>query len=184
MRIATQAVEKQITLDDTRPFVEKQDVPAADTNTYAYRFKGPDGYVIGIPAGTVVAPEFRDANGDKLDDSTRVSIVKCDKQGNQIGSGVIFSETLGAFRYSKMRTDPDYWRKTQSALMIDEREIVKVIVDIPTGANGFDAAQSRLTIGDDTSDFGTPVEIVDHDDLSAQQSQAVKAASQAAGGGR
>ena len=182
MEIGSQAVEKEITLDDTKPFLTKQDVAPGDTNTHAYKVEGPDGYVIGIPAGTIVAPEFRDANGDKLDPSTRVTIQACDKQGNPIGSGVVFTETLDAFRYDKMRTDPDYFRKTNSALMIDEREIVKVFVDVPAGSPGFDADNSRLTLGDDTSDFATPVEIVDHDDLSGQQSQAVKAASRAAGG--
>lgn len=182
MQIGSQAVEKEITLDDTKPFLSKQDVPAGDTNTAAYTLEGPDGYVIGIPAGTIVAPEFRDANGDKLDPSTRVTIQACDKQGNPVGSGVVFTETLDAFRYDKMRTDPDYFRKTSGALMVDEREIVKVFVDVPAGANGFSASDSRLTLGDDTSDFATPVEIVDHDDLSGQQSQAVKAASRAAGG--
>lgn len=181
MRIGNEAREKAITLDDTLPFVQKQDVPANDTNTYAYRIKGPEGYVIGIPAGCVVAPEFRDANGDKLDSSTRVSIVKADKQGNIKGNGYVFTETLGAFRYSKMRTDPDYFRKTDSELMIDEREIVKVLVDIPDGANGFSAAESRLSIGDNTSDFGQPVEIMSHDDLSSEQSAAVKKASQLGG---
>lgn len=182
MEIGSQSIEKEITLDDTKPFVEKQDVPAADTNTFAYKVEGPDGYVIGIDAGTIVAPEFRDVDGDKLDSSTRVTIQKCDKQGNPIGSGVVFSETLGAYNYTKMRTDPDYFRKSQQDLMVDEREIVKVFVDVPAGQPGFSAANSRLTIGDDTSDFGTAVEIVDHDDLSGQQTQAVKSASQAAGG--
>lgn len=185
MEIGSKAVEKEITLDDSKPFLSKQDVPAGDTNTHAYILEGADGYVIGIPSGTIVAPEFRDVNGDKLDPSTRVTIQACDKQGNPIGSGVVFSETLDAFRYDKMRTDPDYFRKTQATLMVDEREIVKVFVDIPDGANGFSASESRLTIGDDTSDFANPVEIVDHDDLSGNQSQAVKDASRATkAGGR
>jgi len=75
-----------------------------------------------------------------------------------------------------MRTDPDYFRKTDRDLMLDEREIAKVFVEIPSGANGFDADQSRLTIGDSTSDFGTPVEMVDHNDLSTAETAAVKQA--------
>ena len=182
MEIGSQAVEKEITLDDTKPFLTKQDVPAGDTNTAAYTLEGPDGYVIGIPSGTIVAPEFRDTDGNKLDPSTRVTIQVCDKQGNPIGSGVVFTETLDAFRYDKMRNDSDYFRKTNSEVVVDEREIVKLFVDVPAGQPGFSAANSRLTLGDDTSDFATPVEIVDHDDLDPQQSQAVKAASRAAGG--
>lgn len=81
-----------------------------------------------------------------------------------------------------MRTDPDYFRNTDRDLMIDEREIPLVFVDIPAGTNGFSAAQSTLTIGDETSDFGKPVEIVSHDSLSGEQLNAVQRASTASGG--
>lgn len=174
--------EEQISLDDRLPFLSTQDVPADDANTPAYTLEGPDGYVIAVDSGTPIAPEFRDADGEKLDPSTRVIVQKCDRQGNPLGDGIIFNDTLGRFNYEKMRTDPDYMRKTSKSLMVDEREIVKVFVDIPSGANGLDAANSRLTIGDDTSDFGKPVEIVDHDDLTAAETQAVKQASQRSGG--
>jgi hypothetical protein len=173
--------EKQISLYDGQPFIEEQDVPAGDPNTAALTLEGPDGYVIAVDAGTPIAPEFRDANGEKLDPSTRVIVQKCDRQGNPLGDGIIFNDTLGRFNYSKMRSDPDYMRKTAKSLMVDEREIVKVFVDIPAGANGYDASNSRLTIGDDTSDFGKAVEIVDHDDLSEGETRAVKQASQRGG---
>jgi hypothetical protein len=174
--------EKQISLFDELPFLDVQDVPADDPDTPAYTLEGPDGYVIAVDAGTPVAPEFRDANGNKLDGSTRVIIQKADKQGNPLGDGIVFNDTLNRFNYSKMRSDPDYMRKTSKSLMVDEREIVKVFVDIPSGANGLDAANSRLTIGDDTSDFGKAVEIVDHDDLTEAETKAVKSASQRGGG--
>lgn len=181
--IGTLSAEKQISLDERLPFISEQDVPADDAGTPGYTLEGPDGYVIGIDAGTPVAPEFRDVNGDKLDPSTRVVIQKCDRQGNPLGDGIVFNDTLGRFEYADMRSDPDYFRKTSKSLMVDEREIVKVFVDIPAGANGLDAAQSRLTIGDDTSDFGKAVEIVDHDELTTAEKNAVKDASQRGSGG-
>lgn len=181
-KIGNLTAEKQISLYDGQPFISEQDVPADDPDTPAYTITGPDGYVIAVDAGTPISPEFRDSNGDKLDPSTRVIVQKCDKQGNPLGDGIIFNDTLGRFNYAKMRTDPDFMRKTSKSLMVDEREIVKIFVDIPAGGNDFDKGESRLTIGDDTSDFGKAVEIVDHDDLSSNESKAVKQASQRSGG--
>lgn len=176
-------VEKEVTLHDGLDFVEKQDVSAGDTpakDNWAYRLKGMDGYIVFIQEGTEFAPEFRDSNGNKLDDSTRVLFQKCNKQGDPLSEYVI-NEMLGRWDYEKFRTDPDYFRYTQRDLMLDEREIAKIFLDIPSSGNDFSASDSRLTVGDDTSDFGTPVEIVDHDDLSEQESQAVKQASQVGG---
>lgn len=178
MEIAPQESEKQISLDDDKPFVEKQDVGAGNPDTPAYTIVGPDDHLIAIDANTPVGPEFRDVNGDKLDGSTRVTMQKCDKQGNPIGTGIALSDVLSRYDYDEMRVDPDYFRKTQKSLMIDEDEIVKVFVDIPSSANGFDASQSRITVGDDTSDFGKPVGIVDKGNLSGEQQNAVKQAAQ------
>jgi hypothetical protein len=183
MRIGSTGVEKNITIHDDLAFVEKQDVAAGSNSTkdnWAYKLKGPEGFVVFIPAAIELAPEFRDSNGEKLDDSTRVIVQKCDKQGNPL-SEYVLNELLGRFNYSKMRNDPDFFRRTNRDLMLDEREIAKIFTEIPSGANDFNANQSRLTIGDDTSDFGTPVEIVDHDDLSAEETTAVKRASQRGG---
>lgn len=181
MNLGGTAVEQQISLYDGLSFVSKQDVAAGDSSTPAYTLEGPDGYLVAVMAGTPVAPEFRDSNGDKLDDSTRVIIQKCDRQGNPLGDGIVLNELIGRFNYAKMRNDPDFFRSTAKDLMVDEREIVKVFLDIPQGANGFSAADSTLIVGDDTSDFGQPVEIVDHDDLSNQELTAAKVASQAGG---
>ncbi len=183
MRIGNTPTEQKITLDDTKDaiVVEKNQVASGDTTTPAYKLEGPEGYLVGIMAGTSVAPYFHDVNGEKLDDSTRLEVVKCDKQGNRLGEGVVFSDLLSKFDYEKMRTDPDFWRKTTSDLMLNEREIVKVFVDIPEGAAAFDPDNSHLTIGDDTSDYGQPVEIVDHDDLSGAESAAIAQASQSGG---
>lgn len=178
MQFGGTSTEKHISLDDRLAFVSKADVAANDPNSAAYTIEGPEGYVVFIAKSTPVAPELRDADGNKLDSSTRVTIQKCDRQGNPIGNGIVMSELLGRFDYEKMRTDPDYFRKTKKDLMVDEREIVKVFLDIPDGSAGFSAANSRLTIGDDTSDFGKAVEVVEHNDLSEQESKAVKAASQ------
>lgn len=180
METGTTGVEQEITLHDRLDFVEKQDVEAGTTPTrdnWAYRIRGPEGYVVFVQQQTVFAPEFVDENGDPLDDSTRIKFQKCDKQGNPL-SEYVLSELLGRFNFTKMRTDPDYFRKTRRSLVLDEREIAKIFVEIPEGAHGFSAEHSRLTIGDDTSDFGTPVEIMDHDDLTAEETAAVKRASQ------
>lgn len=180
MQIGSPGVEKEIALHDGLDFVEKQDVPAGASSTkdnWAYRIEGPEGYVVFVQGGTEFAPEFRDSSGNRLDDSTRVIFQKCDKQGNPI-SEYVLNELLGRWNYAKMRNDPDYFRTTARDLMLDEREIAKIFVEIPSGSNDFSAGESRLTVGDDTSDFGTPVEIVDHDDLSGNETQAVKAASQ------
>lgn len=166
----------RISIDDDKPFVEAHDVSEGD-NAEAYTITGPDNYVIGVEAGTPFAPEFYNSDGEPLDGSTRVTIQKCDKQGNPLGSGIVATEVMSRFDYSKFRTDPDYFRKLQRDLMIDEHEIVKVFVDLP-GDEDFDAEKSRLTIGDETSDHGVPVEIVSHDNLTSAASSAVKEASQ------
>lgn len=180
MQIEDSTVEQEETLRDTLDFVETQDVPAGESvskDNWAYKIKAPEGYVIFIQEGTQFAPEFRDSNGDKLDDSTRVIFQKCDRQGNPTAEFLI-NEQVGRYDYEKMRTDPDFQRYTSRDLMLDEREIAKVWVEIPSGATGFAADQSNLMVGDDTSAFGVPVEIIDHDDLSSTETQAVKAASQ------
>ena len=181
MRITTPQ-DGRISIDDRKQFVASEDV-AAGEKAAAYEIEGPDGYLIGIEAGTPVAPAFRNANGEKLDGSTQVTIQKADRQGNPLGGGIVFDEQLSRFDYAKMRTDPDYFRHTDRDLMIDEREIVLVFIDIPEGAEGFSADQSTLTIGDETSDFGRPVEIVSHDALNGEQLAAVRQASTASMGG-
>jgi hypothetical protein len=93
------------------------------------------------------------------------------------------NEQIGRFNYEKMRNDPDFMRYTQQDLMLDEREIAKIFLEIPGSGTAFSASDSRLTVGDVTSDYGTPVEIVDHEELSGQESQAVTAASQRSNGG-
>lgn len=179
MEIGSTSVEQETALHDGLAFVTKQDVEAGDDSSHAYKIEGPEGFVVAMMAGAEIGPEFRDAEGNPLDSSTRITIQKCNKQGSPLGNGRAFTELLGRFDYGKMLTDPDYTRGLSKDLMVDEREIVKVYVDVPAGSSGFNAANSRLTIGDDTSDFGTPVEIIDHDDLSEQESAAVKQASQA-----
>lgn len=178
MQVSNNKIEDETTLHEDLPFVNEQDVAAGDSETAAYTITGPKDYVVAIDAGTNVAPEFRDANGDKLDESTRISIIKCDKQGNRLAGGRIYSDTLGRFDYAKMRTDPDFFRKTSQGVMIAPREIVKIYVEVPEGKPGFDAGLSTLQIGDDTSDFGVPVEIVEMGNLSEQERQAVESASQ------
>lgn len=183
VEIGNLPTEQQVTLGPHLPFVDETAVAAGASGeaAVAYTVEAPEGYLIGVMNGTNIAPELRDANGEKLDGSTRVTIQKCDKQGNPLGDGIVFTDTLDRFDYNEMRNDPDYFRKTQATLMLDEFEMAKVYVEIPAGANDMDGNASKFTVGDDTSDYGKAVEVVDHDDLAPEEKAAVKAASQKGG---
>lgn len=184
MQIGGHGVEQEIMLTPDKPFVNEQnEVPPQDENTPAYHFKGQEGYVLFIPAGTLFAPILRNANGDLLDGSTRITFQKLNKQGDKLGNGVVLNELFGKFEVDEFRNDPDYMRYTQADLMLDERERAGIFLDIPEGAETFDPAASELSIGDTTSEFRTPVEVIDHDDLSSEETAAVKRASQANGSG-
>ncbi|WIV67545.1 hypothetical protein [Natrialbaceae archaeon AArc-T1-2] len=178
MEIHQTDVEQETTLHSGLPFVEMQDVAAGDHRTAAIEITGPEGYLVAIDAGTNIAPEFRDDTGEKLDGSTKVTLHKCSKQGDPLPGGQVFSDTLNRFKYEKMRVEPDYFRYIDDELMIAEREIVKLFVEIPEDAADFSAEQSRLHIGDDTSDFGTPVSILDTDNLTPEEKAAVDMAAQ------
>lgn len=183
VEIGSLPTEQQVTLGSHLPFVTESAVKAGASGeaAVAYEIEAPDGYLIGVMDGTNIAPELRDVDGAKLDGSTRITVQKCDKQGNPLGDGIVFTDTLDRFSYNDMRNDPDFFRKTQRMLMLDEYEMAKVYVEIPSGASDLDVGTSKFTIGDDTSDFGKAVEVIDHDDLSPEESAAVKAASQKGG---
>jgi hypothetical protein len=169
-----QNTEDPIRVYDDLEFVSKQDVPADTANLPAYSIRGPRNYVVGIEAGTPLAPEFRDANGDPLDPSTQVVLQKADVQGNPIGSAIIFEDSLSGFDYEYMRSDPQYFRYTNKPLLLKEREYLYVYVDIPSGSNSFDATESRLTIGDNTTQTGKPAFIRHIDSMNQQEQQMVK----------
>ncbi|WP_049970565.1 hypothetical protein [Haladaptatus cibarius] len=172
--------EGEISIDQDKKFVTAQNVTAASPDTPAYVIEGVDNKVITILAGTVVAPELRDSNGEKLDKDTRVIIQKADKRGNRLGGFIVFNGTLANFDYDQMRLDPDLMRHTKQTVVLKEKQQLHVYVEIPEGANGLDEQMSRLTIGDETSDFGEPVEIVNWDSLGAPEQQAVNAMTQGA----
>lgn len=169
--------EDPIQLHDNLPFVTKEAVTAGQRHVPAYRIEGPDNYVLGIESNTPLAPEFRDSNGDKLDSSTMIVLQKADPQGNPLGNSIVFEHNLDAFNYEKMRSDPRYFRHTQKSLLLDERESLFVYAHIPAGAEDFDPAQSRLTIGDNVTQTGKAVYIRKKDSLSSVQAQAVSQAS-------
>lgn len=168
--------EDPIQLHDDLPFVTSQTVAPGDDHLPAYKVEGPDNYVIGIEANTPLAPEFRDANGNKLDSSAQILLQKADPQGNPLGNAIVFEHNLDAFDYEKMRSDPRFFRHTQKSLLLDEREFLYVYVRLPTGATSFDPAQSRLTVGDNVTQTGKAVFIRKKDALSDTQQQAVKQA--------
>lgn len=176
MEIRT-TTEDPIQLHDGLPFVDSQNVAAGENHVPAYTIEGPDGYVIGVESNTPLAPEFRDADGNKLDESTQVILQKADPQGNPLGNAIIFQHNLGAFDYTKMRSDPRYYRYTQKSLLLDEREFLYVYVRIPGDGESFDADRSRLTIGDNATSQGKAVYIRQRDSLSEVQEQAVNGAS-------
>lgn len=182
MQIGNVGVEQEIVFDDDLPFVvEKNDVAPGDSHTPAYELEGQDGYVLFIPEGVLFAPDFYDANGDPIDGSTRIILQKCNKQGDPLGNGICLNELYSKWNLEKMRNDPDFMRGTSKSLMLDERERAKLFLEIPEGAEAFSAAKSRITIGDTTSDFGSAVEVLDHDDLTPEEKAAVKTASQNGG---
>jgi len=168
--------EDPIQLHDDLPFVTKQAVAAGERHVPAYEIEGPDNYVLGIEANTPLAPEFRDANGNKVDTSAQVILQKADPQGNPLGNAIVFEHNLDAFDYEKMRSDPRFFRHTQKSLLIDEREFLYVYVHIPPGANDYDPAQSRLTIGDNVTQTGKAVYIRKKDSMNDVQKKAVSKA--------
>lgn len=180
MRISQTDGEEPITVDDTKEFVSKQDV-AAGSRAAAYTIEAPTDYVIGIDAGTVVAPYFVDADGQKLDASTTVLAQKADPQGNPLGNAIVFEDTLAVFNYEKMRSDTDFYRFTHKPLMLDEREFLYVFADIPADTSDFDAGNSRLTIGDKSTRKNQPCYIRQKNSLSGAQRNAVSQTSSAGG---
>lgn len=165
--------EDPIQIHDGLPFVEKQSINAGERHTPAYVIEGPKNYVLGVEAATPLAPEFRDANGDKLDESTQIILQKADPQGNPLGNAILFQHNLGTFDYEKMRSDPKFFRKTQKPLLLDEKEFLYVYAHVPEGSNAFDPAESRLTIGDNVTQTGKPVYIRKKNTLNGNQQQAV-----------
>lgn len=169
--------EDPVQLYDGLPFVSSQEVQPGETHKPAYTVEGPDNYVIGIEANTPLGPEFRDANGDPIDTSSRILLQKADPQGNPLGNAIIFEHNMDTFDYEKMRSDPRYFRQTQKSLMLDEREYLYVYLDIPTGSNAFNPGESRLTLGDKVTQTGKAVFIRKKSELNQRQRQAVNAAS-------
>lgn len=180
MRISQTDGEEPITVDDTKEFVSKQDVTAG-ARAAAYTVEAPSDYVIGIDAGTVFAPFFVDAEGDKLDPSTTIIAQKADPQGNPLGNAIVFEDTLSVFDYEKMRADTDYYRYTHKPLLLDEREFLYIYLDIPDGTADFDAGNSRLTIGDKSTRKNQPCYIRQKNSLSGGQMDAVGQTSSARG---
>lgn len=176
MQLSQSSGEEPITISDDKEFVTKQDV-AAGTRGKAYVVEGPTDYVIGVDAGTVFAPFFVDNTGTKLDPSTQIIAQKADPQGNPLGNAIIFEDTTSVFNYEKMRSDDEYFRYTHKPLVLDEREFLYIYVDIPSGANGFSAADSRLTIGDKSTRKNQPAYIREKDSLNSAQAQTVEEAS-------
>lgn len=180
MQISQGQGEEPITISDDKEFVSKQDV-AAGTRGIGYTVEGPIDYVIGVDAGTVVAPYFVDENGEKLDDATRIIMQKADPQGNPLGNAIIFEDSLSVFNYHKMLSDTDYYRFTHKPLLLDEREFLYVYIDVPEGVPGFDASNSRITMGDKSTRKNQPVYIREKGSLNSGQQDAVNQASSARG---
>lgn len=176
MEIRT-TTEDPLQLHDGLPFIDSQDVAPGVEHKPAYTIEGPDNHVIGVEANTPLAPEFRDTNGEKLDSSTQVLLQKADPQGNPLGNAIIFQHNLDSFDYEKMRSDSRYYRYTQKSLLLDEREYLYVYAHVPGSASqGFNANQSRLTVGDNATSTGKAVYIREKDSLNQVQQQAVSGA--------
>lgn len=177
------AGEDPVQIHDDLSFVSKQDVAVGETHKYAYEIKGPENYVLAIDAGTLFAPAFYDTNGDQLDDSTSIIAQKADRQGNPLGNAIVFEDNFDVFDYSKFRSDPEYFRFTHKPVVLDEKEFLKVFLDLPSGHADFDASQSRLTIGDKSTRMNQPAFIRRKDQLSGGQQQALNQGSGGNSGG-
>lgn len=170
--------EDPIQIYDGLDFVTKQDIQPGETSTPAYVIEGKDNYVIGIEKNTPFALELYEATtGAKLDDSTRFVLQKTDPQGNPLGNAIVAEGNMDQFDYEKMRSDTEFYLTTAKSVILDEREFLHIYLDIPTGANDFDASASNITIGDNVTQNGKPVFVRKKGSLSAQQRQAVKQAS-------
>lgn len=169
--------EDPLQIHDGLSFVTKQDIAPGETSKPAYTIQGKDNYVIGIEQNTPFAPEFYNTNSNKIDEATRLTLQKTDPQENPLGNAIIAQGNLGQFDYSKMRSDPEFFKTTSKSLLLDEREFVHLYLDIPSGANNFDASRSRLTIGDAVTQTGKPVFIRRKRSMSQAQQQAVDQAS-------
>jgi len=175
--------EDPIQIYDELSFVTSQDIAPGVDYEPAYIIEGAEDKVIGVERNTPFAPEFRDSDGEKLDGSTRVVAQKADPQGNALGNAIVLDANLDQFVYEEMRSDPDYFKTTSKGLIIDEREFLHIYVHVPESAsNGFSAAQSRLTIGDNVTRTGKPVFIRDKQQLAPEQREAVNQASTGNGG--
>lgn len=171
-----QNTEDPLTIHDSLDFVTKQDVAPGERNKEAYSIRGPRNYVIAIEPNTVVAPEFRDSTGEKLDGSTQIILQKADIQGNALGNAIIFETSLTSFEYDKMRSDPEYFKYTRKPLLLKPREYLNVYLDIPDNGSSFDASSSRLTIGDNVTQTGKPVYIRHLDTMSQEEKRMVEQA--------
>lgn len=176
MQVTSPQGEQPITIDDTKEFVTKSDV-AAGSRATAYEVEGPDDHVIGVDAGTIFAPYFRQANGDPLDGSAQIIVQKADPQRNPLGNAIVFEDTMSVFDQNKMRTDEDYFRYTHKPLVLDEREFLFIQLEIPGGSGDFSASDSRLTIGDKSTRKNQPAYIREKNSLAPGQQQALGAAS-------
>lgn len=167
--------------DDLR-FVEKQDVAAGNDEVYAYRIECPENYGIAIPRGTPVAPRFVDASGEKLDPATILTIQKFTTEGYPIADGIIFNDTLDTFDYEEMRLEPEKMRRTKKPVALDERESLHVLLSIPTGSPDFDASNSHLTVGEDATSVGKPVNVKKKSEMGTREQQVLEQSS--SNGGR
>jgi hypothetical protein len=174
--------EDPIQLHDRLDFVNKQDIAPGENNKPAYWVEGKRNYLIGIERNTPVAPELYDTNGDRLDESARIVFQKTDPQQNPLGNAIILESNLDAWNYTKMRSDPEYFKTTRKSLLLDEREYLHIYIDIPSGSADFDASASRLTIGDNVTTTGKPVFVRDKGSLNTTQQEAANQASTSGGG--
>lgn len=154
--------ESQVTVSESDEFVA-QETPDGMTKP-AYRITVPEEYVITFRQGTLIAPEFRDASGNKLDDSTRVVVQIAGRRGDAIGGAVLFDGVLSNFNYTEMLSDQDFVQTLNETGVLDEREQLHVYVDEPNGQN-FDHGASNLNIGDSTGSVALPVSIANRKEL-------------------
>jgi len=170
----TQNTEDPIRVHDDLDWVSKQAVSPGEDNVPAYTIRGPRNYTVGIEAETPIAPEFRTADGSPVDTSAQIVVQKADVQGNALGNAIVFETNMDAFDYAEMRSDPEYFKYTQKPVLLKEREFLFVYLRLPQGADDFDPAKSRITIGDNVTQTGKPAYIRHMRDMSEEEKKLVE----------
>jgi len=165
-----QPAESTISIDDGMSFVDEH--AGGDMDTEFYTIQCPKGYVFGIDNDTLLAPEIRDSNGEKVEG--RIVLIKQDRRGNDLSEALVYDGNLSQFDYNKMRNDRDFIRETDRGVVLNEHQRLAVYV-IPHDSNTtLDHGNSRFMLGDASTSLSKPVSVTEKSALSPAHKKAVE----------